>query len=69
MNPIALVAGIHAEGGIWATLFGILMWDVLFAPVPDVFRNQFQTAPLDLPTPAFFPARRAFIDTCLAKIR
>lgn len=31
--------GMHAEGGIWATLFGLLMWDVLFGPgVPDVFR-------------------------------
>ena len=45
------------------------MWDVLFAPVPNAFRNQFQTAPLDLPTPAFFPARQEAIKTCLQQIR
>jgi hypothetical protein len=22
--------GLHSEGGVWATLFGLLMWDVLF---------------------------------------
>lgn len=59
----------HTEGGIWSMLFGLLMWDVLFAPVPDVFRNQFQTAPLDLPTPEFLPARKDVIEACLQRIR
>ena len=31
-----------SEGGIWATLFGLLLWDVLFMPAPDVFRTPFQ---------------------------
>lgn len=22
--------GLHSEGGVWATLFGLLLWDVLF---------------------------------------
>jgi hypothetical protein len=22
--------GLHCEGGVWATLFGLLLWDVLF---------------------------------------
>jgi len=31
--------GMHCEGGIWATLFGLLMWDIIFTPgIPDVFR-------------------------------
>lgn len=31
--------GVHSEGGVWATLFGLLMWDVLFGvEVEDVFR-------------------------------
>ncbi len=34
-----------SEGGIWATLFGLLMWDVLFMHVPDVFRTPFQVRP------------------------
>ena len=31
-----------SEGGVWAMLFGLLLWDVLFMPVPDVFRTPFQ---------------------------
>ncbi len=23
--------GLHTEGGVWMTLFGLLMWDILFA--------------------------------------
>lgn len=23
--------GIHTEGGIWATLFGLVFWDILFS--------------------------------------
>lgn len=30
--------GAHTEGIVWHTLFGLLMWPVLFAPVPEVFR-------------------------------
>lgn len=62
-------AGLHAEGDIWATLFGLLMWDALFADVPDVFRTRFQTAPLDLPTPAFYPARKDALEACLNKVQ
>jgi hypothetical protein len=24
------------------TLFGLLMWDLIFAPVPDVFQSKYQ---------------------------
>lgn len=34
--------GVHAESGIWLMIFGLLMWDVIFADVPDVFRTRFQ---------------------------
>lgn len=34
--------GIHAESGIWLTIFGLLMWDVMFTDVPNVFRNLYQ---------------------------
>eukprot|EP00955_Chlamydomonas_euryale_P071465 361082-Chlamydomonas_euryale.AAC.24 len=57
--------GMHTEGGVWSTLFGLLMWEVLLAPVPDVFRTPFQTAPLDLGTEAFYPARRDVIEARL----
>ncbi|EFJ04806.1 hypothetical protein SELMODRAFT_138197, partial [Selaginella moellendorffii] len=34
--------GVHSESGIWLTLFGLLMWDVIFSDVPDVFQTPFQ---------------------------
>ncbi|KAG6543623.1 hypothetical protein Mapa_014986 [Marchantia paleacea] len=60
--------GVHCEGGVWLTLFGLLMWDVLFAEVPDVFQNPFQTAPLDLNTDLFYPSRQDLIESRLAAI-
>ena len=34
--------GIHGEGLTFSSLFSLLMWDVLFANIPDVFRTSFQ---------------------------
>lgn len=34
--------GVHSESGIWLTIFGLLMWDVIFSDVPNVFRTKFQ---------------------------
>ena len=34
---------VHAEGATFATVYGLLFWDIVFgAEVPDVFRNTFQ---------------------------
>lgn len=33
---------VHTESGIWLTIFGLLLWDAIFADVPDVFRTRFQ---------------------------
>ena len=65
----SLSAGTHAEGGIWATLFGLLMWDVIFMDVPDVFHTAFQTAPLDLGTVVFYPTRKDAIEARLGEVR
>jgi len=62
-------AGTHAEGGIWATLFGLLMWDIIFMDVPDVFQTAFQTAPLDLGTVVFYPSRKDAIEARLSEVR
>lgn len=35
--------GIHGEGSTFITLYGILMWDIIFMDdIPDVFRNSYQ---------------------------
>ncbi|TXG69322.1 hypothetical protein EZV62_004257 [Acer yangbiense] len=61
--------GVHTESGIWLTIFGLLMWDILFSDVPDVFRSRFQTAPLDLATDSFYVVRKNLIESQLQKIQ
>jgi hypothetical protein len=46
--------GWHCEGGILRTLFGVMMWDVLYADLPHVFFTAYQDLPLDFPYPSFF---------------
>ncbi|CAN6447196.1 unnamed protein product [Victoria cruziana] len=60
--------GLHSENGIWMTLFALLMWDVIFADIPDVFRTRFQTAPLDLECDSFYRAREGLIESQLQNI-
>uniref|UniRef100_A0A6M2EB37 Fanconi-associated nuclease n=1 Tax=Populus davidiana TaxID=266767 RepID=A0A6M2EB37_9ROSI len=60
--------GVHTESGIWLTIFALLMWDIIFSDLPNVFRNRFQTAPLDLETDNFYPARKNLIESQLQKI-
>ncbi|KAJ1981293.1 hypothetical protein H4R34_002130 [Dimargaris verticillata] len=61
--------GYHAENSLYLTLFGLLMWDVLFAPCPGVFETPYQSAPLDLHTDAFYVDRRDAIEQHLAHIQ
>jgi Fanconi-associated nuclease 1 len=60
--------GEHCENGLLHTLFGLLLWAPLFAPVPHVFQTPFQAAPLDLDTDCFFSARAPLIEAALARI-
>ncbi|KAM4734845.1 fanconi-associated nuclease 1 isoform 2-T2 [Anableps anableps] len=54
--------GIHGEGSTFSTLFGLLMWDIIFMDgIPDVFRNPYQTCPLDLYTDCFYENRQEAI--------
>lgn len=63
------MAGLHCEGGVWATLFGLLFWSVLFADVVGVFRTRFQTGPLDQGTHSFGSSRADLIEARLKEIR
>ncbi|KAM8974336.1 fanconi-associated nuclease 1 [Pelodytes ibericus] len=58
--------GIHGEGSTFCTLYGLLMWDIIFMEgIPDVFRNSYQAYPLDLYTDYFFENRKEAIVTRL----
>ncbi|CAG7896843.1 unnamed protein product [Brassica rapa] len=60
--------GMHTESSIWLTIFGLLMWDILFSDVPGVFQTRFQTAPLDLETESFYQTRKETIESQLEKV-
>ncbi|NWT55405.1 FAN1 nuclease, partial [Erythrocercus mccallii] len=61
--------GIHGEGSTFITLYGILMWDIIFMDdIPDVFRNSYQMSPLDLYTDSFYENRRAVIEARLQQL-
>ncbi|KAJ7979127.1 Fanconi-associated nuclease [Quillaja saponaria] len=60
--------GVHMESGIWLTIFGLLIWDVIFADVLNVFCTRFQNAPLDLDTDSFYSVRKNSIESHLQKI-
>ncbi|XP_053128059.1 fanconi-associated nuclease 1 [Hemicordylus capensis] len=58
--------GIHGEGSTFCTLYGLLMWDIIFMDgIPDVFRNPYQASPLDLYTDSFYENRREAIESRL----
>lgn len=62
--------GIHGEGSTFCTLFGLLLWDEIFMDgIPDVFRNPYQDAPLDLCTDSFFASRAEALEARLEQLR
>ncbi|NXY90327.1 FAN1 nuclease, partial [Alcedo cyanopectus] len=61
--------GIHGEGSTFLTLYGLLLWDVVFMDLPDVFRTSYQTVPLDLYTDSFYESRRAGIEGRLQQLQ
>ena len=61
--------GIHCEGSVIQTLYGLFMWNIIFANVPDVFQTPYQSAPLDISYPSlFYQSRKIAIENRLAQI-
>ncbi|TYJ52262.1 hypothetical protein B9479_007136 [Cryptococcus floricola] len=60
--------GYHSESSILTTLFTLLLWPVLFHPLPGAFETSYQTAPLDLGEDTFLPSRSALLEARLALI-
>jgi hypothetical protein len=61
-------SGTHGEGAFVSTLFVVLLWDVVFAPIPGVFFSPLQTAPLDLWSDSFWRTRRDSLAARLAVV-
>lgn len=47
----------YVENGLINSLFGLLCWDAIFAPLPGAFFHPFQSGPADLHDPGFRQAR------------
>lgn len=59
---------LYLENALFNSLFGLLCWPAIFAPVPGAFFHRFQQAPADLHQPDFYPRRRALFQACLAEL-
>jgi Fanconi-associated nuclease 1 len=60
-NKFLTFLSVHSEGSAVRVLYGILFWDIIFAPVPGAFETPFQSAPLDLAEETFIYARENLV--------
>ncbi|KIK92306.1 hypothetical protein PAXRUDRAFT_830065 [Paxillus rubicundulus Ve08.2h10] len=60
--------GVHCETRVIAMLFGLLFWDIIFAPVPGAFETAYQTAPLDIAEDSFYHSRKDLMEKRLSGI-
>jgi hypothetical protein len=49
----------YVENGLINSLFGLLFWDAIFAPIPGAFFHDFQYGPADLESGRFYERRKA----------
>ena len=58
----------YVENGLINSLFGLLCWDAIFAPLPGAFFHDFQYGPADLASPYFYERRRQRFAQCFAEL-
>lgn len=58
----------YVENGLINSLFGLLCWDAIFAPLPGSFFHPFQRGPVDLHSEDFHARRAALFDACFAQL-
>ncbi|KAH9832914.1 VRR-NUC domain-containing protein [Rhodofomes roseus] len=61
--------GFHCEGRVVKTLFGLLLWDIIFANIPGAFETPYQHAPLDIVEDTFYYTRQHLIDPRLEELK
>jgi hypothetical protein len=59
---------LYAENRLINSLFGLLLWRAIFAPVRGAFFHEYHTAPVDLYSPHFRKRRTQQVDACLAEL-
>ena len=58
----------YVENALINSLFGLLCWDAIFAPIPGAFFHDFQYGPADLESPYFYERRRERFAECFAEL-
>lgn len=58
----------YVENSLICSLFGLLCWEAIFAPVPGAFFHPFHTGPVDLFSADFHPRRAELFAACLAHL-
>ncbi|MCV2218484.1 VRR-NUC domain-containing protein [Thauera sp. Sel9] len=58
----------YVENALINSLFGLLCWPAIFAPLPGAFFHPFQSGPADLGAPDFVQRRAALFDACMAQL-
>ena len=58
----------YVENALINSLFGLLCWPAIFAPLPGAFFHPFHSAPSDLHSPDFYLRRSTLFDACLAQL-
>jgi len=58
----------YVENGLINSLFGLLCWEAIFAPVPGAFFHPFQRGPADLHAPDFRARRAQAFAHCFAQL-
>jgi len=58
----------YVENGLINSLFGLLCWEAIFAPLPGAFFHPFQRGPVDLHSDDFHQRRSALFAACFEQL-
>jgi hypothetical protein len=58
----------YVENGLANSLFGLLCWNAIFAPIPGAFFHDFQYGPADLSSDDFYQRRLEEFADCFAEL-
>ncbi|WP_122208737.1 VRR-NUC domain-containing protein [Pseudomonas viridiflava] len=58
----------YVENALINSLFGLLCWPAIFAPLPGAFFHPFHNAPSDLYSPDFYERRVGLFEACLSEL-
>ena len=59
----------YVENGLINSLFGLLCWEAIFAPLPGAFFHPFQRGPADLHSEDFHQRRASLFAACLEQLQ